>query len=707
LLKLVNVSKYYRNGNAVVQALNKINVELFLGEFVCLTGESGSGKSTFLNVVSGLDQYEDGEIFYGNQETSHFTPSDWEQYRKNLISFVFQDYRIVDSLTVYQNVSLSLTIKRYPLLKRRARINDLLKRVGLFPLRNQKASHLSGGEKQRCSLARALASEAPILVCDEPTGNLDSESGKKIVELIAENAVGKLVIVVTHDAEIFAQAATRRIRLADGQIVEDVTVRPSDHHNDPLPVQHNRPILWHDYGIIATRMLFSTPKRSIFSLLIAIVLVLTFVVSMGDIAQLAEESTESNPNFPNSAPTRLVMAKWDGTGFSDDELTDIESLAGVRSVLHNSALLDEPLTFTSPDSGNPETGVLFASNQLATLNLFRGRLPSNPEEVVVSPGSGLELGETVQATLLGLDFEWTVVGWSRLASSENTVDFYVHEDFIEDPLLYWQMVADKRVWTLENSENDSLSLSGMEIDETTPLGTVVVNQSWVDTMTLEGFSWEEMDVLSVIEPYIGVRLTFPVELVIEADNASPILISTATLSALCGSEPRQISLITSGIDASDGIASRFSDTYRVIRPYDFQDSIEGILTTLIIIVRSLAMMLLFGVVYALSYVAFKNVLRTKAFDYAIFRSIGASISDIRRISTLEMILCMAFGALLVTGIYVAALQISTSIPPYFLFFRTIHYVALGGILLFLSLVLSRKLGKALFEKSVTQTVREA
>lgn len=187
----------------IASGISKVNLTLDKGEFVVITGESGSGKTTLLNVISGLDSYEEGEMYIDGKETSHYLASDFEEYRKQYIGNIFQHFNLVNSYTVYQNVELILRINGYSKADRKRRIAEILQRVGLAAYAKTKVSKLSGGQKQRVSIARALAKDTDIIVADEPTGNLDSESAAGIVELLSAISRDKLVIVVTHNFEQF------------------------------------------------------------------------------------------------------------------------------------------------------------------------------------------------------------------------------------------------------------------------------------------------------------------------------------------------------------------------------------------------------------------------------------------------------------------------------------------------------------------------
>ena len=177
MIRLTDVSKYYRSNQNVTLGLHKINLEFHPGEFAVITGESGSGKSTLLNVISGSDSYDEGEMYIEGQETSCYDKADWEQYRREKISFIYQNYNLIDSFTVLQNVKSAILIRIPQMDEKEAdrKALEYIRKVGLEKQAKKKASHLSSGQKQRLSIARALAKETEIIVADEPTGNLDEQ----------------------------------------------------------------------------------------------------------------------------------------------------------------------------------------------------------------------------------------------------------------------------------------------------------------------------------------------------------------------------------------------------------------------------------------------------------------------------------------------------------------------------------------------------
>jgi len=223
LLSLKNIGKIYDSNDILTIGIRGINLELDYNEFVTIEGESGSGKSTLLNVIDANDSYEEGELYIHGEETSHYSESDWENYRARYIATVFQDFNIIENLTVLENVELAL-LRIDDKMERRTRAEALIEKVGLTKQKNQKGSMLSGGEKQRTVIARALAKDSPIILADEPTGNLDVKASREVAKLLKDVSKDKLVIVVTHNPEFFVEYATRRIHIFDGGVENDEVI---------------------------------------------------------------------------------------------------------------------------------------------------------------------------------------------------------------------------------------------------------------------------------------------------------------------------------------------------------------------------------------------------------------------------------------------------------------------------------------------------
>ena len=236
MLKLVSIKKDYTVGDFSVHALKGVDLSFREHEFVAVLGHSGCGKTTLLNIIGGLDQYSSGDLVINGKSTKNFTDGDWDTYRNHSIGFVFQSYNLIPHQTVLANVELALTLSGVGASERRTRAAEALEKVGLGDQLNKKPNQMSGGQMQRVAIARALVNNPDILLADEPTGALDSETSVQIMEILKEISKDKLIIMVTHNPDLANAYASRIIRLKDGLIVGD---------SDPYTVEeaeNNTPI---------------------------------------------------------------------------------------------------------------------------------------------------------------------------------------------------------------------------------------------------------------------------------------------------------------------------------------------------------------------------------------------------------------------------------------------------------------------------------
>lgn len=221
MLKLKNIVKNYESGDTVVKALKGVDIQFRESEFVSILGPSGCGKTTLLNIVGGLDRYTDGDLIINGKSTKDFKDKDWDTYRNHSIGFVFQNYNLIPHQTVLSNVELALTLSGVSKSERRQRAIDVLNRVGLGDQLHKKPNQMSGGQMQRVAIARALINDPDILLADEPTGALDSETSVQIMEILKEISHDKLIVMVTHNPDLAEKYSSRIIRLLDGKIIDD------------------------------------------------------------------------------------------------------------------------------------------------------------------------------------------------------------------------------------------------------------------------------------------------------------------------------------------------------------------------------------------------------------------------------------------------------------------------------------------------------
>ena len=429
-IKIENLSKFYYSATSVALGLQKISLEFGDTGFVAITGESGSGKSTLISVLSGMLSFEEGEIYIDGKPMSEWDDNDLDVYRKNRIGFVFQEYNLIDEYTVFDNVESAIIIRGSRSGNLREYAEEIIKKVGLEEFINQKASKLSSGQKQRLAIARALAKDADVIVADEPTGNLDSENAEKIMELFAEIAKEKLVIMVTHNYDMAQPYVTRQIRLFDGKLVTDTMIeeneasntKPKCDTNAEIHTVENRSknkIAW-KYTL---KNIVRQPVRTMFIATIVLITAILSFVFMGQIISHYDDAHTKiydNEVFSYEDDKRIIVKKPDGSALTEDDYKKLASLKYVVTVeeydlcndIRYASVPGEDYYLTKPTynlnsviggkSFGYDTGVNVSFNKEAKPkymksascitkdDLAEGRLPQERNEIVMYAKGGLE-----------------------------------------------------------------------------------------------------------------------------------------------------------------------------------------------------------------------------------------------------------------------------------------------------------------------------
>ena len=343
VLKLQNLSKYYTTRNSVVMGLSSVSLTFSTGEFVAVTGESGSGKSTLAHVLGGILPYEAGELTVYGRPTSHYTAADWEAYRRDMIGFISQSYGILAGNTVLENVVSALRVAGIDKTAAEARAVSILKEVELEAYAARRASKLSSGQKQRLSIARALAKPSRILIADEPTGNLDRENSEKIIRLLKKASEDRLVILITHEFEEAKDAATRRIVLSDGEVITDASLRPVS-EDTYINMKENEapqsfvPPKGKTRGKESRRLVpyitgLTIRARPVLSAILCTFLILTTLMTFVFLGNFIMALDDTNTRiydpevFPNGSPDRIVVMKDGRVSFTD---ADYKAILDVR-----------------------------------------------------------------------------------------------------------------------------------------------------------------------------------------------------------------------------------------------------------------------------------------------------------------------------------------------------------------------------------------
>ena len=332
ILSLQVLSKFYTGSQSVVMGLNRISLDFHVGEFVAVTGESGSGKSTLAHVLSGILPYEGGEMLFQGKPTSHYDGADWERYRRDCVSFVSQSYGILPGCTVMRNVLTALRLSGMTAAGAAREAEKILRQVELWELRGRRAAKLSSGQKQRLSIARALAKPSPILLADEPTGNLDPENSEKVIRLLAQAAEERLVILITHEFSEAEEYVTRRINLRDGVVTADQHFgRERAAAPKEQPPRKKQRLGLNIAGVqLSGRPVWASLMLGFFALTAFAVFALlgTFIVNIDDtFTRIYDDSA-----FRNGAMERIVIGRSDGGQLTDEDIASFLAVEHAQSV---------------------------------------------------------------------------------------------------------------------------------------------------------------------------------------------------------------------------------------------------------------------------------------------------------------------------------------------------------------------------------------
>lgn len=370
MLQVKNICKEYRTGNLVQKALDDVSLNLRDNEFVAILGPSGSGKTTLLNIIGGLDRYDSGDLIINEISTKDYTDRDWDSYRNHTIGFVFQSYNLIPHQTILANVELALTISGISKGERRDKAIHALEEVGLGEQIHKKPNQLSGGQMQRVAIARALVNNPDILLADEPTGALDSDTSVQVMDLLKEVAKDRLVVMVTHNPELAEEYATRIVKLRDGKIrsdshpfkVEEELTAPPEHKNMGKTSMSFLTSLSLSFNNLKTkkgRTLLTAFAGSIGIIGIALILSLSNGVNQY-IADIEEETLSEYPLQIQSSGLDMTAMLTDpaaGAGDEEAEEADIQvgnMLTGMFSTVGTNDLESLKAYLDSGDSGIEE-----------------------------------------------------------------------------------------------------------------------------------------------------------------------------------------------------------------------------------------------------------------------------------------------------------------------------------------------------------------
>ena len=682
MIRLKEVSKFYSNNGVTNIGLSNINLELKRNEIVAIVGESGSGKTTLLNVIAKLDTFDEGEIFYYGNETSYFNISDMDDFRKNKVGFIFQNYNIIDSYTVLDNVMIPLLLKG--LSKEDAKVEAMLliKKVGLAGREKHRGSKLSGGEKQRCVIARALASDCDILACDEPTGNLDSKTALEIISLLKEVAKDKLVLIVTHNYEEVEPIATRLLKMADGKIVEDLVFVPTkEEENKELELDYvplNKKVIWR----LGINNIIRTPKKTFITCLMYFIISFCFLFVSSVIGSNSSNILSYNV-FNNTFDNRLFVYGKNAS------VIDTKLLSGYNYEVNDFATqIEYNYSFT-----NESVWFNYASN-VPNYKLLKGRMPENDNEFILLYNSPTDY--TLTKAERNLD-EYLVFEVNNGTSYERfkLVGIGSYKSNGSD------MVCAAFCPKLQNILNKAAPKYTLKIngfDENISVKLI----SGTTSPKLYIPSNEYSDVLNY-ELYCEIYKINNFDIVVHSGNKTYIEISIDGGDVL---EPYFASVYTNSVKIKKVMKALNKESLQVIYPKEYTSEDAGVN----ILSQILAFMLMIEFnayligFFFIVYVILSKVYRSRVKDYSILRTLGITKKDMAKIVRVEM-LVIGLSVTLITYLIFNGMIYSMNA---LLFLREIGVsvvITYFFVMFIFNEAMSSRFNKRIFKFTVRESVR--
>ncbi len=731
MLELKNVSKFYYSKGIIATGFSKVSLKFEPGEFVAITGESGSGKSTLLNVISGLDSYEEGEMYINGEETSHYTEKDYEVYRRKYIGNIFQNFNLVNSYTVYQNIELIMLINGKTKKEVKEIVLELIKKVDLYKYRNTKVSKLSGGQKQRVAIARALAQETPIILADEPTGNLDKRSSESVLKLLHEISKDKLVIVVTHNYDQIEEYTTRKIVMHDGRVMEDKKIKNHkkvenikiSNSKDIRPLSKLRLGVRNTFNIIPKFLL-------ILSVYIFIVYAMFFAYSSFQYAAYEESLNGYNPFFLNNDAKRIVIKKKNNEAFTEEDYKKIESLDNVDRIMKNDLALDTSIYIGADYLG-------FSGNILSLKDINKvdaGRMPKENNEIVMTISKNDYYANMIDE-IMSTDFELYDLSSDRadgaeklkivgiIFTNEYRTSFYVN-DYILDKLNTKANIEYSSVkYVFANEENTSYY--GNTYGEIIPSnkvsrGKVVIsddNSYKCKNMKCKNYSFK----INVNNPYYNDSYELKVSKTYTKKNFNnltgydyekyngAIFMNDEEYKEMFNKNYYQSSIFMKDDKLSEQTMNELKDldltTLYVKDTLNETSEIVRILN----IVKVVSMTIMIIVLFFISYFIIRLVLKSRNIYYSTLRILGSSYNATKSLLNIELVTIshIAYAIFIIFLLLVKYSVIESSYIKNLLDYVNIYqFILVYLIVLLMSRMITNRYSRKLFTNTVMNTYRE-
>lgn len=730
MLKLENVSKIYYTNGIVATGISKVNLELNIGEFVVITGESGSGKSTLLNVISGIDSYEEGEMYINGKETSHYTEKDFEEYRKKYIANIFQSFNLINSYTVYQNVELVLLLNGYKRKQIKKKVLDIIDKVGLTKFKNTKVSKLSGGQKQRVAIARAIVKDTPIIVADEPTGNLDTKSAYEIIELLKNVAKDKLVVIVTHNIEQVEKYATRIIKMHDGRMIQNTEIK-NINEDSKITQANGKNITIPNQYRLGIRNTFN-----IFSKFILLFIVFTFM-SVAFLAEysafkLVEHSTEESSgysaNLRDISKERILINKQNREPFTEDDYSKIKQLSNIDYIVEDDISLDAEFILRN-DTLNTYGYIKDINNFKGNLDI--GRMPENDDEIILKANKddytitqmldetlnsefslqkSYREGDTIKTVkIVGIQYNENNTIYDRTFYVSNEVKkvvrSYVHNQYSDMKTLLNDKYVQYNIETSENVEpgtaivNDDLKYQFKN--------NKIINQNI--NISVSNIYYEDNIDLTITKTFTKSNLKKLTGYTDYSYYQNAIIINPDDYNSLYDKPSYQSSVYVKDASIIDQTMSELENLgLKPKKATDFKVEYENE-SQIVKIFKVVVTIFVIIVVFFISYLIISIILKSRNIYYTTLRMLGATSKSTRKIlnielfinSTLSYLMVLTFGYLVKQDII--KIEFIANLIKYI----TLNECILMYLILFVvTQLIARKFAKKIFKSSAMNRYNE-
>lgn len=730
MLKLENVSKIYYTNGIVATGISKVNLELNIGEFVVITGESGSGKSTLLNVISGIDSYEEGEMYINGKETSHYTEKDFEEYRKKYIANIFQSFNLINSYTVYQNVELVLLLNGYKRRQIKKKVLDIIDKVGLTKFKNTKVSKLSGGQKQRVAIARAIVKDTPIIVADEPTGNLDTKSAYEIIELLKNVAKDKLVVIVTHNIEQVEKYATRIIKMHDGRMIQNTEIK-NINEDSKITQANGKNITIPNQYRLGIRNTFN-----IFSKFILLFIVFTFMsvafLSEYSAFKLVEHSTEENngysANLRDISKERILINKQNREPFTEDDYNKIKQLSNIDYIVEDDISLDTEFILRN-DTLNTYGYIKDINNFKGNLDI--GRMPENNDEIIFKANKddytitqmldetlnsefslqkSYREGDTIKTVkIVGIQYNENNTIYDRTFYVSNEVKkvvrSYVHNQYSDMKTLLNDKYVQYNIETSENVEpgtaivNDDLKYQFKN--------NKIINQNI--NISVSNIYYEDNIDLTITKTFTKSNLKKLTGYTDYSYYQNAIIINPDDYNSLYDKPSYQSSVYVKDASIIEQTMSELENLgLKPKKATDFKVEYENE-SQIVKIFKVVVTIFVIIVVFFISYLIISIILKSRNIYYTTLRMLGATSKSTRKIlnielfinSTLSYLMVLTFGYLVKQDII--KIEFIANLIKYI----TLNECILMYLILFVvTQLIARKFAKKIFKSSAMNRYNE-